>query len=249
MNLNANETIEDLQLKGLQIIQNKKWFCFGMDAVLLSDFVEVKRNGQVVDLGTGTGIIPLLLWAKKSPAHIYGIEIQPEVADMALRSVSLNGLSDKIDILTMNLLDSPKKLGAHSMDVVTANPPYIENKGGLVNPEDKKALSRHEIACNLEDVVGTAAKLLKHQGRFYMVHRPHRLVDIISYMRAYKVEPKKMRMVYPKQGAAPNMVLIQGIKGGRPELKVEPPLIVYHPNNTYTDEIYRIYGMEKSNER
>lgn len=244
MVLNENEKIEDLQLKGLKIIQNKKWFCFGMDAVLLSDFADIKKNSKVVDLGTGTGIIPLLLWGKRDTEKIYGIEIQKEVAEMAKRSVRLNNLENKIEIVNADMLELEKYLESNSFDSVVTNPPYVESKGGIVNPLDKKALSRHEISCSLEDVVKTAAKLLKQYGSFYMVHRPYRLPDIICLMRKYKLEPKKMRMVHSKQGEKPNMVLIKGVKAGNPELIVEAPLYIYNSSNQYTEDIYKIYGME-----
>jgi tRNA1Val (adenine37-N6)-methyltransferase len=249
MILKDNEKIEDLQLKGLKIIQNKKWFCFGMDSVLLSDFVDLKKNSTVVDLGTGTGIIPLLLWGKKEPEKIYGIEIQEEVAEMAKRSVALNNLDEKIEILNIDMKEVGEHIKNYSVDAVVTNPPYVESNGGLVNPEDKKALSRHEISCSLDDVIRTSARLLRDNGRFYMVHRPYRIADIIELMRKYKLEPKKMRLVYPRQGKNPNMILIKGVKGGNPEMKIESPLYVYKDKENYTDEIYEIYGMERKDGR
>lgn len=249
MILNENEKIEDLQLKGLKIIQNKKWFCFGTDAVLLADFADLKKNSTVVDLGTGTGIIPILLWGKKEPEKIYGIEIQDEVAGMAKRSVSMNGLDEKIEILNIDMKEVEDHIKNDSIDAVVTNPPYVESKGGLVNPDDKKALSRHEISCSLEDVIRTSARLLKQYGRFYMIHRPYRMADIIELMRKYKLEPKQMRLVYPRQGKNPNMVLIKGVKCGNPEMKIDPPLYVYKDKDNYTDEIHEIYGMERADGR
>lgn len=245
MDLNANERIEDLQLKNLRIIQNSEWFCFGIDAVLLSDFAEIKRNSTVVDLGTGTGIIPLLLWGKKEPKKIIGIEIQKEVADMAERSVRLNNLENSIEILNIDMNNANQVILSNSIDVVVVNPPYVENNGGIINPESKKAISRHEISCSLEDVVRVSSKLLRHGGSFFMVHRPHRLVDIFYQMRKLKIEPKKIRLVHPRAGQQPNMVLIKGVKAGNSELKILEPLYVYGEEGQYTEEILKIYGMEK----
>jgi tRNA1Val (adenine37-N6)-methyltransferase len=245
MDLNANERVEDLQLKGLRIIQNTEWFCFGIDAVLLSDFAEIKKNDTVVDLGTGTGIIPLLLWGKKEPKKIIGIEIQKEVAEMAKRSVRLNSLENNIEILNLDMNHINEVILTHSIDVVVVNPPYVEFNGGIINPESNKAISRHEISCSLEDVVRVTSRLLRHRGSFYMVHRPHRLVDIFYLMRKYKIEPKKIRFVHPKSGQQPNMVLIKGVKAGNSELRIMEPLFVYGEHGQYTDEIYEIYGMER----
>lgn len=243
--LKENERIDDLQCNGLKIIQNTQGFCFGMDAVLLSNFCDVKKNSEVVDLGTGTGIIPLLVWAKNNIKKIYGIEIQEEVAEMARRTMKLNLLQDNIEIINTNLIKAPEILGVNKYDSVTSNPPYMLQGGGLINPEDKKAISRHEITCTLEDVIRTASRLLKHNGSFFMVHRPQRIVDIFCILRQYKLEPKKIRFVHPKTGEKPNLVLIKSIKASRPELKFEPPLYVYNEDSTFTDEIYEIYGMEK----
>ncbi|NLJ58876.1 MAG: tRNA1(Val) (adenine(37)-N6)-methyltransferase [Tissierellia bacterium] len=240
--LKENERIEDLQCNGLKIIQNKKWFCFGMDAVLLTNYSNVKKNSKIVDLGTGTGIIPILLSGKRNYSKAYGIEIQPEVAKMAERSVKLNNLQDKIKILNIDLKNTLDFLEPNSFDAVISNPPYKLANSGIINPDDKKAISRHELKCTLEDVVRVAAKLLKQEGRFYMVHRPDRLVDICCFLRKYKLEPKQVRFVHPKVGCKPNMVLIGATKYGRPELKFDPPLYVYTEEGSYTDEIHRIYS-------
>ena len=236
------ERVDDLQRNGYKIIQHQNKFCFGMDAVLLSGFAKVKPKEKVVDLGTGTGIIPILLEAKTGASHLIGLEIQEESADMARRSVELNGLTEKIQIVTGDIKDASKILGASSFDVVTSNPPYMAGSHGLVNPGDAKAIARHEILCSLEDVIREAAGLLKEKGRFYMVHRPHRLVDIMALMRKYRLEPKRMRLVYPFIDKEPNMVLIEGLLGGNPQLTVDKPLIVYEECGKYTDEIYEIYG-------
>lgn len=242
--LKEDERIEDLQCKGLKIIQNKKWFCFGMDAVLLTNYCDIKNNSKIADLGTGTGIIPILLSGKRNYLKAYAVEIQEEVAEMARRSVALNGLQEKIEVLNIDLKDAGKYLEPNSFDAVISNPPYKLNNSGIVNPLDKKAISRHEIACTLEDVISTAAMLLKQYGRFYMVHRPDRLADIICLLRKYRLEPKQIRFVHPKAAAKPNMVLIRASKNGNPELKFDPPLYIYSDDGRYTDDVYEIYGME-----
>ena len=206
--LKENERIDDLQRNGYRIIQNPEKFCFGMDAVLLSGFVRVKKGAQVLDLGTGTGIIPILLEAKTEAAHLTALEIQEESADMARRSVQLNKLEDKIDVVTGDIKEAVTLFGAASFAVVTCNPPYMRGQHGLTNPEEPKAIARHEILCTLEDVVRNAAKLLKPGGNFFMVHRPFRLAEIITVMTQYKLEPKRMQLVYPYVDKEPNMVLI-----------------------------------------
>lgn len=240
--IKENERVDDLQLKGLNIIQNKDGFCFGVDAVLLANFCEIKKKSKVVDLGTGTGIIPFIIWGKNDVSKIHAVEIQEEVADMANRSIMMNGLEDVIEINNINLKEAPKVLGEEQFDVVTSNPPYKPAGAGILNPGDKKAISRHEITCNLEDVIQSASKLLKHNGRFFMVHRPQRLADIICLMRKYRIEPKVIRFVHPKVDKRPNMVLIKGLKYAKPELKFMNPLYVYKEDGDYTDEIYKIYG-------
>lgn len=240
--IRENERIDDLQRNGYQIIQDPEKFCFGMDAVLLSGFVRVKSGAKVLDMGTGTGIIPLLVEAKTQAAHISAIEIQEESADMARRSVRLNGLENKIDIVTGDLREADKFFDAASFDVITCNPPYMIGQHGLTNPDAPKAIARHEILCTLEDVVRTAAKLLKPGGAFCMVHRPFRLAEIICVMTEYKLEPKRMKLVYPYIDKEPNMVLIEGRRGGKPRMTVEKPLIVFQEPNVYTDEICDVYG-------
>ncbi len=240
--IKEKERIDDLQRNGYQIIQDPEKFCFGMDAVLLSGFVRVKSGAKVLDMGTGTGIIPLLVEAKTQAAHISAIEIQEESADMARRSVRLNGLENKIDIVTGDLREADKFFDAASFDVITCNPPYMIGQHGLTNPDAPKAIARHEILCTLEDVVRTAAKLLKPGGAFCMVHRPFRLAEIICVMTEYKLEPKRMKLVYPYIDKEPNMVLIEGCRGGKPRMTVEKPLIVFQEPNVYTDEICDVYG-------
>ena len=242
MILKENERIDDLQRNHYKIIQDPERFCFGMDAVLLSGFARAKEGDRVLDLGTGTGIIPILMEAKTQAAHFTGLEIQHESADMAARSVSLNHLEGKIEIVTGDIKEAVSLFGAASFDVVTCNPPSMTEHHGLTNPEAPKAIARHELLCTLEDVISQAARLLKPGGNFYMVHRPFRLVDIITLLRTYGVEPKRMKMVYPFVDKEPNMVLIEANRGGRPRLSVEKPLIVYKEPGVYTDEIYDIYG-------
>lgn len=237
-----DERIDDLHRNNYKIIQNQKKFCFGMDAVLLSGFAKVKPGEKALDLGTGTGIIPILLEAKTSGKHFTGLEIQEESGDMAKRSVALNKLEDKIDIVIGDIKEASKVFGPASFDVVTCNPPYMNGNHGLTNPDLPKAIARHEILCTLDDVVREAAKVLKPGGRFYMVHRPFRLVEIINSLTTYKLEPKRMKMVHPFLDKEPNMVLIESVKGGRSMIQVEAPLIVYKEQNVYTDEIYDIYG-------
>ena len=240
--LKENERIDDLERNGYRIIQDTKRFCFGMDAVLLSGFARVKEGARVLDLGTGTGIIPILLEAKTGAEHLTGLEIQEESADMARRSVLLNGLEDKIDIVTGDIKEAESLFDAASFDVITCNPPYMIGKHGITNEGDAKAIARHEILCTLEDVVSQAAKLLKPGGNFFMVHRPFRLAEIMTVLQAYKLEPKRMQLVYPFVDKEPNMVLIEANRGGRPRMTVEKPLIVYKEPGVYMPEIYEIYG-------
>ena len=240
--LKENERIDDLQRNGYRIIQDPERFCFGMDAVLLSGFAAVKDGARVLDLGTGTGIIPILLEAKTGAAHLTGLEIQADSADMARRSVVLNRLEEKIDIVTGDIKEAGRIFDAASFDVITCNPPYIIGKHGLKNPEDAKAIARHEILCTLEDVAEQTAKLLKPGGKFFLVHRPFRLAEIMVTLKKYKLEPKRMQLVYPFVDKEPNMVLLEAARGGRPRMTVEKPLIVYREPGVYMTEIYDIYG-------
>lgn len=240
--LKPNERIDDLQRNNYRIIQDPERFCFGMDAVLLSGFAKAKEGDHVIDLGTGTGIIPILMEAKTKASNLVGLEIQPESADMAQRSVELNHLEKKIRIVVGDIREASSIFGAATFDVVTSNPPYMTEHHGITNEKSPKAIARHELLCTLEDVISQAAKLLRPGGSFYMVHRPFRLVDIMVLMREYHLEPKRMKLVYPYIDKDPNMVLIEGLRGGRPRLTVERPLIVYQSPGVYTDEIYDIYG-------
>lgn len=242
INLKDGERIDDLNRNGYKIIQSKDKFCFGMDAVLLSGFAVVKEGERVLDLGTGTGIIPILLEAKTEGKYFCGLEIQEESVDMAQRSVCLNNLQEKIDIVAGDIKVASKVFGGATFDVVTSNPPYMNDNHGLKNPELPKAIARHEVLCSLEDVIREGAKILKPGGRFYMVHRPHRLVEIINTFTKYKLEPKRIKMVHPYVDKEANMVLIEAVRGGKSMVKVEKPIIVYSEPGVYTQEIYDIYG-------
>ena len=248
MNLKENERIDDLEFNNLKIIQNKKGFCYGIDSVLIADFAkEIKKDARGVDLGTGTGIISILLAAKTNLSKIIGIEIQKEVADMARRSVELNNLQNKIEILNLNIKNiiSCQEIERESFDFVVTNPPYKKLETGKINENEYKYISRHEVTANLEDFLKVSKYLLKDKGSFYMVHRPDRLVDIIELMRKYKIEPKKIRFVLSSIDKEPTLVLIKGIKNANPFLKIEKPLIIYNSNGEYTDEIYKIYNRDK----
>ena len=240
--LKERERVDDLQRNGYRIIQRTDGFCFGMDAVLLSGFAMVKKGERTLDLGTGTGIIPILLEAKTEGEHFSALEIQREVADMARRSVSLNGLEEKIQIVEGDIREASQIFGAASFDVVTSNPPYMNDAHGLKNPNLPKAIARHEVLCTLDDVVREASRVLKAGGRFYMVHRPHRLAEIITVLRGYKLEPKRMKMVHPFADRDANMVLIEAVKGGGVFLKMEAPVIVFKEPGVYADEIRDVYG-------
>lgn len=242
INLKENERLDELQRNGYQIIQNPEKFCFGMDAVLLSGFAAAKEGSHVLDMGTGTGIIPILMEAKTEAAHLTGLEIQEESADMAARSVALNGLSHKIDIIVGDIKEADTLFMPASFDVITCNPPYMIGQHGLTNPDAPKAIARHEILCTLEDVIRNAAKLLKPGGHFYMVHRPFRLAEIMTTLSQFKLEPKRMQLVYPYVDKEPNMVLLEAVRGGKPRMTVEKPLIVYKEPGVYMPEIYDIYG-------
>lgn len=242
VNIKDNERIDDLQLNGLRLIQNVESFCFGVDAVLVSDYVDIKRKHRVLDIGTGTGIIPILLAGKTQAESIVGLEIQESMAEMANRSVALNSLENRVQIVHGDIKKYREYFSKSSFDVVVSNPPYTNKGCGLVNPHDSKAIARHEILCSLEDVVSAAASLLTSGGQLAMVHRPERLADIICSMRNNGIEPKYLRFVHPKPNKKPNMILIKGNRGGNPELKVQEPLYVYNTNGTYTDEINKIYG-------
>lgn len=242
MTIREGERIDELHRNGYRIIQKENGFCFGMDAVLLSGFAEVKPGENALDLGTGTGIIPILLEAKTPGRHFTGLEIQHEMAEMAARSVVLNGLEEKIDIREGDIKEAGRIFGRASFDVITTNPPYMNDSHGLKNPNLPKAIARHEVLCTLEDVVREGASLLRSGGRMYMVHRPRRLIEILNTMTRHRLEPKRMKFVHPFADREANMVLIEAVRGGGALMKIEKPLIVYREPGVYTDEIYDIYG-------
>lgn len=240
--LNQNECVDDLHRNNYKIIQNKTGFCFGIDAVLLSSFAKIKANDKVLDIGTGTGIIPILLEAKnKFDGQIHAIDIQKQCVDMAKRSVKLNNLDNKIKIYELDIKNVFEKFNKNEFNVITTNPPYVKSGSGLLNENTPKAISRHEIFCTLEDIVLNSSKLLKNNGKLFMIHRPDRLADIIYLLKKYKLEPKTIRFVQPNLKAKPNLVLIEAIKGAGSLLNVLTPLIIYNDNNEYTKEVFDIY--------
>ena len=245
--LKEGERLDELQRDGRRIIQHPGRFCFGMDAVLLSAFARAYPGEKVLDLCSGTGVIPILMESRYPGAHFTGLELQEESADMARRSVQVNGREEQIAILQGDLRNCEEQLKAGAWDVVTVNPPYMKVPAGQHNRNLAMNLARHEIACTLTDVLASAARLLKSKGRFYMVHRPMRLPEIMEQMRVFKIEPKRMQLVHPKLEREPNMVLIEGIRGGAPELRVAPPLIIYHEDGSYTEPVRRIYEGNNGN--
>ena len=246
--LKENERIDDLEIKNMKIIQNKDGFCFGIDSVLLSDFAkEIKDNSKVVDLGTGTGILGILLCAKTNLKEILGVEIQEEVANMAQRSIELNNLKNRFRILNDNIKNIEKNNInlKNNFDYVVTNPPYKKLNTGKINENEKKLISRHELTANLDDFIKTASFLLRDKGTLFMVHRPERLVDILEKMRKEKIEPKELKFIYPKINKEPNLILIKGVKNANPFLKIDKPLYVYNEDGNYTDDILKIYGKIK----
>ena len=238
----CGERLDDLQCNGLYLRQDPDKFCFGIDAVLLSNFVKVKKNGHVVDLCTGSGIVPILLSAKTGAKKITGIEIQSDIADMARRSVSYNKLDEKIDIINDDISNALKYINNCSVDSVCVNPPYMKDTTAIKNPDLPMAIARHELLTDLDTVINIASKLLKESGKFFMVHRPSRLSEIFASMRQNRIEPKRLRFIHPYIESKANLVLIEGAKGSGVWMDVEPPLVVYKDKNVYTDEVLKIYG-------
>jgi tRNA1Val (adenine37-N6)-methyltransferase len=240
--LKAGERLDDLQRNGYQIIQHPNKFCFGMDAVLLSGFAKAAREDRVLDLGTGTGIIPLLLAAKTEADQLFGLEIQEESVDMARRSVALNGLEERIKIITGDMKEAGRLFQAASFHVITCNPPYMIESHGIRNPNDAKSIARHEVLCTFQDVVRETAKLLVPGGKFYLVHRPFRLPEIMKTLMEYGLEPKRMRMVHASIEKEPTMLLVEAVRGGKPRMSVERPLILFEAPGKYAKEIVEEYG-------
>ncbi|MBQ7976317.1 MAG: tRNA1(Val) (adenine(37)-N6)-methyltransferase [Clostridia bacterium] len=241
-----NEFISDLQRDGLVIIQKKTGFRFGTDAVLLSDFGKDIRSKRTLDLCTGSGIVPILLYAKTSAPYICGVEIQPDIADMAKRSVELNKIGDRVEIICEDLkkLSLPK----HSFDLVTVNPPYMKSGNAITNSFDTKTVSRHEVMCNLDDVIKAGSEMLRDKGHFVMVHRPSRLADAICTMRKYGIEPKRLRMVHSTADKEPSLFLIDGAFHGGEELKILPPLIMTAEDGGESRELKEIYERQYRSE-
>ena len=245
--LKDNERIDDLQLNNLKIIQNKDGFCFGIDAILLSDFAkDIRNNSKVLDLGTGTGIVATLLCAKTKLSKIYGVDIQKDVCDMASRSIKLNNLEDKFEIINSNIKDLTNIFEDTSFDAVVSNPPYKKDNSGLKNESETKLISRHEITATLEDFISMSSKLLKNNGNIYMVHRPERLSDLFYLLKKYNLEPKKLRIVQSYVNSKPKLILVKATKNAKSFLTIEEPLIIYNKDGSYTDEIFKIYGKEVS---
>ncbi|MGH4125943.1 MAG: tRNA1(Val) (adenine(37)-N6)-methyltransferase [Clostridium sp.] len=242
--LRSDETLDDLQLKGIRVIQKKDAFRFGVDAVLLANFAKVRKNAKVVDLCSGTGIIPFILAGKTYASDLIGVELQEELVDMANRSIEFNKLEDKMKFICGDLKDIKLIKTIPKVDIVTVNPPYKLHNSGLINLNDKNAIARHEICCTLEDVIIATRILLRDSGRVYMVHRPDRLVDILCTMRKHRIEPKRIRMVHPSVNKAPNIVLIEGQRDGGTFLKWETPLYVHREDGGYTQEIVDMYSSD-----
>ena len=246
MEIKKDERIDDLGIKNLKIIQNKKWFCFGIDSVLLANFAKnIKKDSYVLDLGTGSGIMPTLLCGIAELKKVVGIEIQKDVCDMAKRSIELNKINEKFEIICDSILNLNKYFEKQTFDVVITNPPYKKKNTGIINPDEPKMIARHEITANLEDFIRVAKDMLKDKGEFYMVHRPERLVDIFELMRKYKIEPKEIRFIFSNKNEEPKMVMIKGVKNAKSFLKIYPNLYIYEEDGKYTEEIKNIYEAEK----
>lgn len=241
--LKENERIEDLEYNGLKIIQNKSGFRFGIDAIILSDFAKNGvKNSRVLDLGTGTGIISILLAGKTNAEKIIGVEIQSEVCDMAKRSINLNNLQSRVEIINGDIKELDRFIEKNSIDVVVTNPPYQKFNTGLISENKAEMISRHEVLCSFEDICKSAKYVLKIKGEMYIIHRPERLVDVMYYLRKNELEAKEIRFVHSHLGDKPNMVLVKAVKGGNPFLRFKEPLIIYNEDSSYTDEILEIYG-------
>ncbi len=242
----SNERLDDLERNGYLLIQNPEVFCFGIDAILLAHFAKVASDKQkILDIGTGTGIIPIIMHASYQKGNYTGIDIQPEMVEMANRSVLLNGIQDSVHMLHVDIKEYKKHFKSCEFDIITSNPPYMKGDVGLKNDHPSKNIARHEMTCTLEDIIKASSDLLKYNGKLYMIHRPLRLVEILMTMKKYNLEPKRLRFIHPKINKEPNMVLIEAVKNAKPEMRVQPPLVIYKEDGSYTDEIYEIYGKKK----
>ncbi len=241
--LNENERIDDLEYKNLKIVQDKDGFCFGIDSVLLSDFAkEIRSKSIVLDLGTGNGVLGILLCGKTNLSKIYGVEIQEDMANIAQKSINLNKLNNRFEIINDNIKNLNSYFKNDSIDAIISNPPYKKDNSGLKNESQKKLIARHEITANLEDFISVSSKLLKSNGSLYMVHRPERLADLFYLLKKYKLEPKKLRLVQSFANTKPKFFLIKATKNANSFLNIEQPLIIYNSDGSYTDEILKIYN-------
>lgn len=241
--LNENERIDDLEYKNLKIVQDKDGFCFGIDSVLLSDFAkEIRSNSIVLDLGTGNGVLGILLCGKTNLSKIYGVEIQEDMANIAQKSINLNKLNHRFEIINDNIKNLNSYFKNDSIDAIISNPPYKKDNSGLKNGSQKKLIARHEITANLEDFISVSSKLLKSNGSLYMVHRPERLADLFYLLKKYKLEPKKLRFVQSFANTKPKFFLIKATKNANSFLNIEQPLIIYNSDGSYTNEILKIYN-------
>lgn len=245
INLKKNETLDDLQVKGYKIIQSNDHFKFSIDAVLLSHYLKFKPNDIVLDMCAGTGIISLLVSAHNIVARIDSIEILEPLVDMNTRSIKYNDLTNIIYPYQMDLRNAPKELGYEKYDAIVCNPPYLPVKSGKANDTTSKAIARFEILCDLNDVIGVSSKLLKNGGKLALSHRAQRLGEIIALMIQHKIQPKRCRFVHSKKDDNAVLLLIEGVKNAKANMIIEPPLILYDENNNYTDEVYKIYKMDK----
>jgi len=241
MELREDEQIEDLQRRGYRIIQNRKKFRFGQDAVLLSWFAEAKPGEKVLDLCTGSGIVPVLMDARYGCGEYTGLELQEDMAEMAARSASLNAIADHVHFLAGDLRKVTELFPRGSFQAVTVNPPYMKGRTGIENPDLSLAMAKHEITCTLSEVAEAAAAMLQDRGRFYMVHRASRLGDVLEELRAHRLAPSRLRFVHPYADKDAKLILIAATKGGRDILRVESPLIVFDAPGRYTEEISGIY--------
>jgi tRNA1(Val) A37 N6-methylase TrmN6 len=244
MLLKAGERIDQLYADDIQIIQSPTVFSFSLDAVMLANFPAIPKKGKIVDLCAGNGAVGLFV-SRKTNAHIYQVELQEKLADMAQRSIQLNKLEEQMTVYPIDLKDSLTKIKGDSVDLLLCNPPYFKNlETGIKNPNPHLAIARHEIQTNLDEVVSMSSRLLKTNGRLAMVHRPDRFLDIIEAMRNNRIAPKKIQFIYPKAGKEANILLIEGIKDGKTDgFKVAPPIITYDENGDYNPETRKmIYG-------
>lgn len=239
--LKPQERIDDLQYNGLRIIQHPQAFRFGMDAVLLADFARLRPRERAADMGTGTGILPLLLSQKEESCTFDAFEIQPDMAEMAQRSVRLNGLEERIRVHAADMRTAWQIIGRETMHAVVCNPPYGKRGGTLTNPESSVRLARHETDCTIEDVTASCAAVLRTHGRLSIVFPAQRMLELLDALRQCRLEPKRIRMVCAHVDKPPYLVMVEAMKNARPQLLWLPPLVVYNADGTETDEIRRIY--------